>query len=242
MKAVVLAGGTGTRLRPLTEAINKHLLPVGREPMIFHPIRKLVEAGIDEILVVTGGDCSDGFLTLLKDGKHLGVKQLYYAHQVGAGGIAEALKLGQTFVGADRFAVLLGDNIFTDSLAPHVQEYQKTVGNSRRARIHLIGVPDPQRFGCPKFDDKDTLVEIVEKPLVPPSSYAVVGIYFYPPCVFTEVLPFLRPSSRGELEITDINNYYLRNNRLDCGYLTGRWSDAGTWASWEEANRIVQAG
>lgn len=238
MRGVILAGGFGKRLLPLTEAINKHLLPVGREPMVFHPIRKLVEAGITEILIVTGGDCSDGFLTLIKDGKHLGVKQLYYAHQVGAGGIAEALKLGQSFVGKESFVVLLGDNIFTEPLTPHIQEYQKTTGS--RARVHLIKVPDPQRFGCPKFSADGKITEIIEKPQTPPSDYAVVGIYCYPSSVFTEVLPHLRPSKRGELEVTDINNYYLRNGRLDHGVLKGQWSDAGTWPSWEEANRILQ--
>ena len=238
MKAVILAGGNGTRLKPITDTINKHLLPVGREPMIFHPIKKAVEAGITEILIVTGGDCSDGFLTLIKDGKHLGVKQLYYAHQVGAGGIAEALKLGQSFVGNEKFVVLLGDNIFTEPLTPHVQEYQKTTGS--RARVHLIKVPDPERFGCPRLSPEGKILEIIEKPTKAPSDFAVVGIYFYPHTVFTEVLPHLRPSKRGELEVSDITNFYLRNQRLDHGFLKGQWSEAGTWPSWEEANRIMQ--
>lgn len=240
MKAVILAGGFGTRLAPLTKAINKHLLPVGREPMIYHPIKKCVEAGIDEILVVTGGDCSDGFLTLLKDGAHLGVRQLYYAHQVGAGGIAEALKLAESFIGQDDFAVLLGDNIFTDSLEEHVKYYQNVVEDGF-AQIHLAEVEDPERFGCAKFDPSThEIVEILEKPKHPPSNRAVVGIYFYPASIFTEVLPELSPSGRGELEITDVNNYYLKEKRLSYCKLGGKWSDAGTWPSWEEANQILK--
>lgn len=233
-KAVILAGGNGTRLAPLTEAINKHLLPVGEMPMIYHPIRRCVEAGIDEILIVTGGNCSDGFLTLLKDGKHLGVRQLYYAHQVGAGGIAEALKLGESFVGNDNFAVILGDNIFTGSLKPHIDKYIPG-----RAQIHLYEVPDPARFGCPEFNEDDSIEKIYEKPEQPPSSFAVVGIYFYPPTVFCKVIPKLKISKRGELEVTDINNYYLEQGLLDYGIIDGEWSDAGTWKSWKEANTII---
>jgi len=245
MRAVILAGGFGTRLAPLTQAINKHLLPVGREPMIYHPIKKCVEAGIDEILVVTGGDCADGFLTLLKDGSHLGVRQLYYAHQVGAGGIAEALKLGQSFIENEVFAVLLGDNIFTDSLKPHVDSYlehvnPRTKAKTDLAQIHLTEVSDPQRFGCPEFDENGSIKRIIEKPKEPPSNYAVVGIYFYPPTIFSEVLPNLKPSGRGELEITDVNNYYLQHDRLAYRKLSGKWSDAGTWPSWEEANAILK--
>ena len=237
MKSIVLAGGFGSRLKPLTEAINKHLLPVGRDPMIYHPIKRLVEAGIDEILIVTGGNCSDGFLTLLKDGKHLGIKSLYYAHQVGAGGIAEALKLGESFVGDSNFIVLLGDNIFTDSLVPHVNEYKK---NPNNARVHLIAVEDPSRFGCPEFDSDGNLIDIIEKPSDPPSDMAVVGIYMYPSTVFKDVLPHLELSLRGELEVTDINRYYLEQGRLNYGKLSGCWSDAGTWPSWEDANKIIQ--
>lgn len=245
MKAVILAGGFGTRLAPLTQAINKHLLPVGREPMIYHPIKKCVEAGIDEILVVTGGDCADGFLTLLKDGSHLGVRQLYYAHQVGAGGIAEALKLGQSFVGNDVFAVLLGDNIFTDSLKPHVDSYLERVNPRTKAKtdyaqIHLTEVRDPERFGCPVFNEDGQITEIIEKPKPAPSNYAVVGIYFYPPTIFEDVLPKLSPSGRGELEITDVNNHFLRSGKLAYRKLHGKWSDAGTWPSWEEANQILK--
>jgi len=245
-KAVLLAGGAGVRLLPLTEVINKHLLPVGREPMIFHPIKRLVEAGIDSILVVTGGNCPDGFLSLLKDGAHLGAKNIYYAYQQGSGGIAAALKLGKEFVGKDDFAVILGDNIFLDSLKQYVYSYTHALdddGNrlyEGRAKIFLSKVSDPTRFGCPEFspDDSTKIVRIIEKPTVAPSEYAVTGIYFYPPSVFDDVLPNLKPSVRGELEVSDINNYYLSQNKLDYAILKGGWSDAGTWPSWEEANKL----
>jgi glucose-1-phosphate thymidylyltransferase len=240
-RAIILSGGFGTRLLPLTEAINKHLLPIGEEPMIYHPIKRCVEAGLDEILIVTGGNCSDGFLTLLKDGKHLGVRQLYYAHQMGAGGIAEALKLGESFVGNENFAVILGDNIFTSSIRTHVQEYQERIKtNPQLAQIHLYKVDDPQRFGCPEFNDFGEIINIVEKPKNPPSNFAVVGVYFYPASIFKDVLGTLKPSKRGELEITDCNNYYLHKGLLNHGVLEGEWSDAGTWKSWWEANNIVR--
>lgn len=246
-KAVILAGGSGSRLLPLTEAINKHLLPVGREPMIFHPIRKCVEAGIKKLLVVTGGNCPDGFLSLVKDGSHLGADSVYYAYQRGAGGIAAALGLAKEFVGGDNFAVILGDNIFTSSLDKHVVNYvtsgdraRSPNSNSDRAMIFLSQVSDPTRFGCPEFDGAN-LVRIVEKPEKPASNYAVIGVYFYPASVFEEVLPTLKPSKRGELEVTDINNYYLERGRLDYAILGGSWSDAGTWPSWEDANQILHS-
>jgi len=238
MRGVILAGGFGSRLSPLTDAINKHCLPVGREPMIFHPVRKLVEAGVDEILVVTGGNNPDGFLTLLKNGKHLGVKNLYYAYQEGAGGIAEALKLAEKFVGDQPFVVILGDNIFTGSLAKHVANAEIEAA-SGFARILLYQVDDPERFGCPVFGDSGKIEKIIEKPSPAPSNYAVVGIYFYPPTVFQEVLGHLKPSLRKELEITDVNNHYLYEGRLRHGILEGKWSDAGTWPSLEEANQII---
>lgn len=244
MRGVVLAGGFGSRLAPLTEAINKHCLPVGEEPMLFHPIRRLVEAGIDEILVVTGGNNPDGFLTLLKNGDcpphaDLGVKTLYYAYQEGAGGIAEALKLAEKFVGDEPFAVVLGDNIFTGDLKPHVDKYLASdpVANDL-AKIFLYTVNDPRRFGCAAIKDGH-ITEIIEKPQNPPSNYAVVGIYFYPPSIFREILGDLKPSARGELEITDCNNHYLKHSRLQYGVLDGKWTDAGTWPSYAEANRVI---
>ena len=243
MRGVVLAGGCGTRLLPLTEAINKHLLPIGEEPMIFHPIRKLVEAGIDEILVVTGGNCPDGFLSLLKDGSHLGVKNLYYAYQKGAGGIAEALGLAKKFVGDGPFAVILGDNIFTGSLKEHVTTYLNyidTMKDREFAQIFLSRVDDPGRFGCPELSDSGEVLAIIEKPSgTPPSSYAVIGISFYPPTVF-DVIPTLKRSGRGEMEITDINNHYISKGKLISASLDGRWSDAGTWPSYREANQLIQ--
>ena len=235
-KAVILAGGNGTRLRPLTEIINKALLPIGNEPMIYHPIKKLVEAGIDEILIVTGGECPDGFLTLCRDGSHLGVKDLVYKYQPKANGIADALRLARWFVGDENFAVLLGDNIFTDSLKPHIDTYTEREG----AKVLLTKVKDPRRFGCPEFtEDGSKITKLIEKPQDPPSPYAVVGIYFYPASVFTEVLPNLQPSARGEYEITDVNNWYLDRGLLQHSILDGGWSDAGTWPSWNEANALI---
>ncbi|RJR08392.1 spore coat protein [Candidatus Parcubacteria bacterium] len=245
MLGVILAGGSGTRLAPITEVINKHLLPVGYEPMVFHPVRKLVEAGIDRLLIVTGGNCPDGFLSLVKDGKHLGAKSVYYAYQQGSGGIAAALKLAKNFIGKEDFSVILGDNIFLASLQTHTQQYsldqaeQRKLGRPDRARIFLSKVLDPSRFGCPEFDTNGKLIKIIEKPKDPPSQYAVIGVYFYPASVFEEVLPSLKPSVRGEYEVTDINNYYLSHDRLDYSILDGLWSDAGTWPSLQEANQIL---
>jgi len=240
MKGIILSGGSGSRLAPLTEAINKHCLPVGCVPMIFHPVLRLIEAGIDEILIVTGGNHPDGFITLLKNGHHLGAETLYYAYQEGAGGIAEALKLAEKFVGDECFAVVLGDNIFTGNLKPHINSYLELApGETDRAKIFLYKVDDPERFGCPVIDEAGKITKIIEKPLDPPSNYAVVGIYFYPPSIFYEVLPYLKKSHRGETEITDVNNYYLEKDRLLHGVLDGKWTDAGTWPSYAEANRIV---
>jgi len=245
MRGVILAGGCGSRLMPLTEAINKHCLPVGREPMLFHPVRKLVEAGITEILVVTGGNNPDGFLSLLKNGNcpphaDLGVETLYYAYQEGSGGIAEALKLAEKFVGDEPFAVVLGDNIFTGNLKPHVDSYLELApSETNRAKIFLYEVNDPERFGCPVLDENGKITKIIEKPKKAPSNYAVVGIYFYPPSIFTEILGDLEISDRGELEITSVNNYYLEHERLLHGVLDGEWTDAGTWPSYAEANRVI---
>ena len=243
MRGVILAGGFGSRLAPLTEAINKHCLPVGREPMLFHPIRRLVEAGITEILVVTGGNNPDGFLTLLKNGNcpphaDLGVETLYYAYQEGAGGIAEALKLAEKFVGDEEFAVVLGDNIFTGDLKPHIDSYLALApGETDKAKIFLYEVEDPERFGCPAIED-GKITNIIEKPVNAPSNYAVVGIYFYPSSVFS-LLDDLEPSARGEFEITDVNNYYLKQGKLLHGVLDGKWTDAGTWPSYAEANKVI---
>jgi len=237
MRGVILGGGFGTRMRPVTEAINKHLLPVAGLPMIFHPINSLVEAGIKELLVVCGGNCSDGFLTLLKDGKHLGLERLYYTYQVGAGGIAEALALAEDFITKDTepFAVVLGDNIFSDSIKPQVKYYLDH--HKGTAQIHLISVKNPQDFGCPKFEDTK-LVDIIEKPKDPPSNYAVTGLYFYPQDVF-QIIKTLKRSERGELEVTDINRAYLKQDRLHYRFLEGEWTDAGKWDSYLRANLVM---
>ena len=235
MKGIILAGGTGSRLYPLTKVTNKHLLPVGREPMIFHPLRKLTEAGIDEILVVTGVEHMGDVVTLLGSGKDFGCRFTYKV-QDEAGGIAQALGLAENFAGRDLVCVVLGDNLFLDSLRPFVDAFRE---QGSGARLLLKQVPDPQRYGVAEVDGT-RVVRIVEKPKQPKSDLAVVGIYFYDAEVFG-VIRTLKPSARGELEITDVNNHYLRAGTLRCDRLTGWWTDAGTFESLHAANELVGA-
>jgi glucose-1-phosphate thymidylyltransferase len=223
IKGVVLAGGLGTRLYPLTKVTNKHLLPVYDEPMVFFPLRKLVEAGIDRVMLVTGGNSAGEFLRLLGNGKELGLRELAYTYQQGEGGIAEALGLCADFAGRDAVCVLLGDNIFQDSLRGAVHRFLR---QGRGARIFLKEVPDPERFGVPVLRG-DRVVRIEEKPRRPKSPYAVTGIYMYDAEVF-RIIPTLKPSRRGELEITDVNNAYIRRGRMKYEILRGWWTDAGT--------------
>ena len=233
MKGVVLAGGTGSRLFPLTKVTNKHLLPVGREPMIFHPVRKLTEAGIDEILVVTGVEHMGDVVNLLGSGKDFGCRFTYKV-QDEAGGIAQALGLAENFAGRDLICVILGDNIFQDPIAPFMRAFRE---QGRGARLLLKQVHDPQRYGVAEVEGS-RVVRIVEKPKDTKSDLAVVGVYFYDPEVFA-VIRTLTPSARGELEITDVNNHYLRAGALQCDRLQGWWTDAGTFDSLQGANELV---
>jgi glucose-1-phosphate thymidylyltransferase len=233
VKGVVLAGGTGSRLYPLTKVTNKHLLPVGRYPMIFHPIAKLAEVGIRDILVVTGTDHMGAVVGTLGSGREYGL-EFTYRVQDEPGGIAQALGLARGFVGPEGCVVILGDNIFQDSLAPYVERFRRQGGG---ARILLKQVPDPQRFGVVALED-GRVVDIQEKPADPPTDLAVTGIYMYGPEVF-DIIPGLRPSARGELEITDVNRAFLARGRLEYDVLEGWWTDAGTPASFALANRLA---
>ncbi len=226
MKGVVLAGGLGTRLMPLTAATNKHLLPVYDQPMIFYPIQTLVRAGISEVLVVTGGPHAGHFLRVLKNGKELGLKHLRFAFQEGEGGIPAALSLARDFVANESVAVVLGDNTTDADIAGAIKKF--TDG----AAIFLKKVPDPERFGVPEFDsqDKRKIVRIEEKPTKPKSNFAVTGLYLYDHKIF-DIIGTLKPSKRGELEITDVNNHYLKKDKLTWFELNGFWSDAGTFDS-----------
>lgn len=234
MKGVILAGGTGNRLSPLTKITNKHLLPVFNKPVVYYPLQTLVEAGITEIMIVTGGVYAGEFFRLLGNGSEFGLKHIYYTYQEGEGGIAAALKLAEDFVGKDKMAVILGDNIIEDSIGRFVRAYKK---QRKGAKIVLKEVPHPERFGCARISG-GKLVEIIEKPKVPPSRYAVTGIYFYDHQVF-EIIRRLKPSRRGELEITDVNNCYLKKGELTFDFLKGWWTDAGTFESLLTANNLT---
>lgn len=235
MKGVVLAGGLGTRLNPLTRVTNKHLLPVYDKPMIFYPIQTLVDAGIRSILVVTGGNSAGDFLKLLANGKDFGLSHLHYAYQEGEGGIAEALALAEPFAEGERICVVLGDNVIEGNIKKAVRDYQ---AQAEGARIILKEVPDPQRFGVPVFDQAGNIVRIEEKPDHPGSNYAVTGIYMYDSYVF-DIIRTLTPSQRGELEITDVNNRYLERGQLTYEILEGWWTDAGTFDSLLSAGNLV---
>ena len=235
MKGIVLAGGTGSRLFPLTKVTNKHLLPVGREPMIFHPVRKLTAAGVEEILIVTGVEHMGDVVTLLGSGKDFGCRFTYKV-QDEAGGIAQALGLAENFAGKELLCVILGDNIFQDPIGPYLNAFRE---QARGARLLLKAVDDPQRYGVAEVEGS-RVVRIVEKPKRPKSDLAVVGIYFYDFQVF-DVIRTLEPSARGELEITDVNNHYLREGSLQCDRLQGWWTDAGTFESLAAANELVRA-
>jgi glucose-1-phosphate thymidylyltransferase len=235
VKGVVLAGGLGTRLAPLTKITNKHLLPVYDKPMIYFPIGTLVEAGIRDIMIVTGGASAGDFLRLLGNGKEFGLKDLHYTYQEGEGGIAEALGLCSHFVDEDRVAVVLGDNIIEGSIAGSVRAFEK---QPRGARVLLKEVPDPERFGVPEFRE-GRIVRIIEKPKTPPSRFAVTGIYMYDAEVFS-IIRTLRPSGRGELEITDVNNAYIERGTLQHDILDGWWTDAGTFESLHRASLLVR--
>jgi glucose-1-phosphate thymidylyltransferase len=234
MKGIVLAGGTGSRLFPLTKITNKHLLPVFDKPMIYYPIQTLVEAGIRDLLIVTGGRNSGDFLRLLANGKEFGLKHINYAYQEGEGGIAEALALAEHFAGNDKICVILGDNIIEGSIAQAVQDFER---QERGAKILLKEVDDAERFGVAEIQG-ERVVGIEEKPKRPKSQYAVTGIYMYDGTVFDKTRT-LKPSARGELEITDVNNAYIREGTMTFNYLEGWWTDAGTFESlWRAANLV----
>ncbi len=235
MKGVILAGGSGSRLLPLTRVTNKHLLPVYDKPMIYYPLQTLVAAGIEDILIVTGGNSAGDFLRLLGNGRDFGLRQLYFAYQEGEGGIADALRLAEAFADDDCICVMLGDNIIEGDIreARHRFEDQKT-----GARILLKEVPDPERFGVPVFDN-GRIVRIEEKPQNPASSYAVTGIYFYDQTVFSRIRKLV-PSLRNEFEITDVNNSYLSDGQLAHDILHGWWTDAGTFESLWRATALIR--
>lgn len=234
MKGVILAGGLGTRLLPLTKVTNKHLLPIYNKPMIYYPIEALVTAGIRDILIVTGGNNAGDFLKLLGNGKEFGLQHLNYTYQEGEGGIAEALSLSEFFSDHNKLCVVLGDNIIEKNILQAVRDFEK---QPRGARIILKEVPDPARFGVPVFEG-DRIIKIEEKPKHPGSRYAVTGIYFYDSTVFDIIRP-LKPSARGELEITDVNNAYIERGEMTWDVLDGWWTDAGTFESLLLANQWV---
>ncbi len=223
MKGIILAGGLGTRLDPLTRVTNKHLLPVYDKPMIYYPVEALVEAGVQDIMIVTGGNNAGDFLRLLRNGQDFGLRQLHFAYQEGEGGIADALSLAEHFVDEDLVCVVLGDNILECSILGYVDHFRQ---QGKGAKILLKEVPDPERFGVPVLDG-DRVVGIVEKPEIAPSPYAVTGIYMYDQRVF-DIIRNLRPSQRGELEITDVNNQYIEWDEMTYEILEGWWTDAGT--------------
>jgi glucose-1-phosphate thymidylyltransferase len=234
VKGIVLAGGLGLRLSPLTRVTNKHLLPVYDRPMIFYPIQTLVDAGIADILIVTGGQNAGDFLRLLSNGKDFGLRHLNYAYQEGEGGIADALRLAEDFARGERICVILGDNIIRGNILSSKRRFEV---QERGAHIILKEVPDPERFGCPVIIN-GRIVRIEEKPKQPMSPYAVTGIYFYDGAIF-ERIRRLKPSARGELEITDINNMYLEEGTLTFSFLEGWWTDAGTFESLRRATNLV---
>lgn len=234
MKGVILAGGLGSRLAPMTRVTNKHLLPVYDRPMIYYPLQTLVDAGITDILLVTGGNNAGDFLKLLGNGADFGLRHLNYSYQQGEGGIADALSLAEHFADGEPLCVILGDNILQQSIKPAVEAYER---RGRGAAILLKEVPDPERFGVPVFKG-ESIVAIEEKPAQPRSPYAVIGVYIYDARVF-EIIKGLSPSARGELEITDVNNRYIGWGELSHSVIDGWWTDAGTVESLYRAATLV---
>ncbi|MFN8942757.1 MAG: sugar phosphate nucleotidyltransferase [Acidobacteriota bacterium] len=234
MKGVVLAGGTGSRLFPLTKVTNKHLMPIYDKPMIYYPIQTMADAGIDEIMVVTGGRNSGDFLRLLGNGKDFGLKRLNYAYQEGEGGIADALSLAEHFADGDKICVILGDNIIEGDIRKAADAFRS---QERGAKILLKEVTDAERFGVAEFRG-DKVIGIEEKPMRPKSNYAVTGIYMYDGTVFDKVNKLV-PSDRNELEITDVNNFYIHEGTMTFDFLEGWWTDAGTFESLLRAGNLV---
>lgn len=235
MKGVITAGGLGTRLLPMTRVTNKHLLPVYDRPMIFYPIETLAQAGIEDIMIITGGNHAGDFLPLLGNGNEFGLKRLHYTFQVNEGGIAEALSLCRDFVGDDKVIVMLGDNIIEKNIVKFVQSFQQ---QDKGAKILLKEVEHPEHYGVPTFE-KDQITKITEKPKIPDTNFAVIGIYMYDQQVW-EFIDNLVPSGRGELEISDVNNAYLRQGTLTYDILDGWWADCGeTRSSLHESGCLI---
>ena len=234
MRGIILAGGTGSRLFPLTKVTNKHLLPVGKYPMVFHAVFKLKKAGLTDILIITGKEHMGDVVNLLGSGHEWGVSFTYKV-QDEAGGIAQALGLAEQFVGDEQMVVILGDNVFADDITPYVDNFRN---QQTGAKILIQQVPDPTRFGVPELRE-DRIISIEEKPKQPKSNYAVTGIYMFDHHVF-EIIKTLKPSARGELEITDVNNAYIKRGELTFDILQGWWTDAGTHASLARANELAK--
>lgn len=235
MKGVILAGGEGTRLYPMTKATNKHLLPIYDKPMVYYPIQNLVDAGITEIMVVTGGTYAGDFIKVLRNGEDFGLKSIAYAYQEGSGGIADALMQAKTFVGNDSCVVVLGDNLIFDDLTGHVKDFENSSGG---ARVFTKIVNDPERFGVMVRDLSSRLIAIVEKPKEFVSNEAIIGLYMYDSSVFDKIEK-LSPSDRNELEVTDLNNMYLRDKNLSSYPILGDWIDCGTPESLARATQYV---
>ncbi len=234
MKGIILAGGLGTRLYPLTKITNKHLLPVHDKPMIYYPLQTLITAGIRDILIVTGGNHAGDFLKLLGNGKEFGLQHINYTYQEGEGGIAAALSLAEYFADKEKVCVVLGDNVIEGNIVRAVRAFEE---QENGAKILLKEVPDPQRFGVPEISGSK-IIRIEEKPKDPRSRYAVIGVYLYDSSVFS-IIKTLKPSHRGELEITDVNNEYIRRGNLTFDILEGWWTDAGTFDSLLRASNLV---
>jgi glucose-1-phosphate thymidylyltransferase len=239
MKGIILAGGNGRRLEPITNVTNKHLLAVYNKPLIYYPLQKIIDAGIKDILIISGKEHAGGFLKLLGSGKDFGCR-LSYEVQEEAGGIAQALGLAENFADGENCIVVLGDNIFEDDLQTYVNEFEGQKG----ARIFLKEIPDPHRFGVAELSSglgqtAAEVISIVEKPKNPKSNFAVTGLYMYDPSVF-KIIKTLKPSARGEMEITDVNNRYIKDGLLKAYFIKGEWTDAGTFESLYHANRIAR--
>lgn len=236
MKGVILAGGKGTRLYPCTLVINKHLMPIYDQPMIYYPIQTLVKAGCTEILIVTGGENPGEFLRLLKNGKEFGLSTIYYAYQDNpVGGIADALNLAKNFVGKEKFCVVLGDNLIFDDLSQHLNKFKTEPEGT--AKIFIKEIDNPKSFGVAEIAN-NTVTNIIEKPPNPPTNLAVIGVYLYDHTVF-DIINTVKPSRRGELEITDVNMAYIKNDALTYAKLDSEWLDTGNFASLYEANSII---
>ncbi|MCK5567217.1 MAG: NTP transferase domain-containing protein [Actinomycetia bacterium] len=234
MKGVILAGGLGSRLMPCTKVTNKHLLPVYNKPMIYYPLNTLVKGGLEDIMIVTGGNNAGDFLRLLGNGSEFGLKDISYTYQEGEGGIADALKLAENFVDEEKVIVMLGDNMIKDDISGAIKEFEK---QPKGAKIFLKKVSDPERFGVAEIKD-GKVINIEEKPENPKSNYAVIGLYMYDSDVF-EITRTLKPSNRGELEITDVNNEYIRRGAMTYSIIDGWWTDAGTFESLYRASKLV---